>query len=252
MRLDLGLRMAARGRTFSPAAIFAAGAGGAWYDPSDIGTLFQDSAGSVPVTAAGQTVGRMLDKSGIGNHATQATAANRPLFQESGGVRWLEFDGVNDALTVTFGTALSQPNAAWIAFRPLFPVPAAANVLLIDGRSTDKRNLLFVPSGSSWLVQTASTPNLGGASQTIAPGTDYVFSHLFNAASSQIRRDADTVTSGNNGSEPADGLTLGARFSFANHAAIRFHGLVFAAGNQEAAFGGSVRTWLAAKQGRTL
>jgi hypothetical protein len=66
------------GGEFSPASLFAAGEQGAWYDPSDLSTLFQDSAGTTPVTAAGQPVGRMVDKSGRGNHATQATAAARP------------------------------------------------------------------------------------------------------------------------------------------------------------------------------
>ena len=48
---------------FSPASLFLAGEQGAWYDPSDITTLFQDSAGSIPVTSLGQPVGMMLDKS---------------------------------------------------------------------------------------------------------------------------------------------------------------------------------------------
>jgi hypothetical protein len=42
-------------------------------------TLFQDSAGTTPVTAVEQPVGRMLDKSGRGNHASQAAAASRPV-----------------------------------------------------------------------------------------------------------------------------------------------------------------------------
>jgi hypothetical protein len=36
---------------------------GAWYDPSDLTTLFQDSAGTTPVTAVEQPVGLILDKS---------------------------------------------------------------------------------------------------------------------------------------------------------------------------------------------
>ena len=48
---------------FSPAILFAGGEAGAWYDPSDLTTLFQDTAGTTPVTSSGQTVGLMLDKS---------------------------------------------------------------------------------------------------------------------------------------------------------------------------------------------
>ena len=61
------------------ALLFGSGEPGAWYDPSDMSTLFQDSAGTVPVTAVEQPVGRMLDKSGRGNHATQATTTKRPV-----------------------------------------------------------------------------------------------------------------------------------------------------------------------------
>ena len=48
---------------FSPASLFESGEVGAWYDPSDLSTLFQDTAGTTPVTTSGQTVGLMLDKS---------------------------------------------------------------------------------------------------------------------------------------------------------------------------------------------
>jgi len=51
------------GASSSPASLFAASEPGVWYDPSDITTLFQDSAGTTPVTAPNQPVGLMLDKS---------------------------------------------------------------------------------------------------------------------------------------------------------------------------------------------
>jgi hypothetical protein len=44
-------------------ALFANSEVGAWYDPSDLTTMFKDRAGSTPVTADGQTVGLILDKS---------------------------------------------------------------------------------------------------------------------------------------------------------------------------------------------
>jgi hypothetical protein len=48
---------------FSPAVLFANNEPGVWYDPSDLTTLFQDTAGTTPVTTPGQTVALMLDKS---------------------------------------------------------------------------------------------------------------------------------------------------------------------------------------------
>lgn len=43
--------------------LFYGGEQGAWYDPSDMATLFQDAEGTIPVTASGDPVGLMLDKS---------------------------------------------------------------------------------------------------------------------------------------------------------------------------------------------
>lgn len=100
-----------RGGGFSPSALFAGGEQGAWYDPSDIASMSQDDAGATPVTADGQTVGRILDKSGRGNHATQATPGSRPTYRTSGGLHWLEFDGTDDFLvtgTITPGTDKTQ------------------------------------------------------------------------------------------------------------------------------------------------
>ena len=74
-------RILRRAREFTPERLLEKGEQGVWYDPSDTTTLFQDSAGTTPVTASGQPVGRMLDKSGRGNHATQPTAASRPIYR---------------------------------------------------------------------------------------------------------------------------------------------------------------------------
>ena len=48
---------------FNPQTLFLSGKQGAWYDPSDLSTLFQDAAGTIPVTGMEQPVGLMLDKS---------------------------------------------------------------------------------------------------------------------------------------------------------------------------------------------
>jgi hypothetical protein len=66
---------------FAPTSLFASGEKGVWFDANDISTLFQDAAGTIPVTAYGQKVGKWLDKSGNGNHATQSNAALQPTYQ---------------------------------------------------------------------------------------------------------------------------------------------------------------------------
>lgn len=88
--------------SFAPGLLFLAGEQGAWYDPSDLSTLFQDAAGTVPVTAAGQSVRLMRDKSGRGNHATAPSDAARPVLQADGsGLLHLVFNGTNSSMSTS-------------------------------------------------------------------------------------------------------------------------------------------------------
>lgn len=73
----------------SPSTLFAASEQGGWWDPSDFSTMFQDMAGLTPVTAAGQTVGRINDKSGRGNHLTNKFTGGPILTQDAGGKYYL-------------------------------------------------------------------------------------------------------------------------------------------------------------------
>lgn len=81
-------------------SLFANNEQGFAYDPNDLSTMFQDAAGIVPVTAAGQPVGLMKDKSGRNNHAFQTTSASRPILRQNAetGANYLEFDGSDDFL----------------------------------------------------------------------------------------------------------------------------------------------------------
>lgn len=81
-------------------SLFSLGEQGFAYDPSDLSTLYQDATRAIPVTAAGQPVGLMLDKSGRNNHAYQTVSASRPILQRNAttGAYYLAFDGVDDFL----------------------------------------------------------------------------------------------------------------------------------------------------------
>jgi hypothetical protein len=90
--------------TFSPSSsLFASGEKGAWFDASDLTTLFQDSAGTIPVTAVGQKVGKWLDKSGNNAHAIQATLANQPTYQ-------IDPEGNPNITFTKLGTQLVTPS----------------------------------------------------------------------------------------------------------------------------------------------
>lgn len=65
--------------SFAIASLFGSGEQGVWFDASDMSTMYQDAAGTVPVTAVEQPVGLWRDKSGNNAHASQATSTKRPV-----------------------------------------------------------------------------------------------------------------------------------------------------------------------------
>ena len=91
--------------SFDVMSLFSAGQKGAWYDIGDLTTLYQDSAGTTPVTAAGQNVLRINDKSGNGNH--QILTAAIALAQDGDGAYYLQGNGTikgETAAAVNFST----------------------------------------------------------------------------------------------------------------------------------------------------
>lgn len=83
------------------AGMFGSGEQGVWYDPSDKSTMFQDAAGTIPVTAVGQPVGLMLDKSKNGVGTNGAKRVNLLTMTEQ----------FNDSAWVKYSSTISE-NAA--------------------------------------------------------------------------------------------------------------------------------------------
>ena len=180
------------GSAYNPLSLFAAGEQGVWYDPSDMSTLFQDAAGTIPVTTAGQPVGLMRDKSGRGNHATQTTATSRPILQTSGGLLYLAFDGIDDGMLTrninfsgtdemtVFAGALKGSDAA-IAFIMETSTDATINngAIMLRAPSMAAPNFMFGSRG------TASSNN------TVAPFPAPLAAVITGQA--KISTDANTV-----------------------------------------------------------
>jgi hypothetical protein len=85
---------------WTPALLFADGEPGVWYDPSDFSTMFQDSAGTTPVTAVEQPVGLILDKSkglALGPDALGGAGAFSSAGSWSVGAGWSIGSGVATA-----------------------------------------------------------------------------------------------------------------------------------------------------------
>lgn len=96
---------------FSPADLFGT-LQGAWYDPSDLSTLFQDALATTPVTGVGDPVARINDKSGNGLHwYKQAEDAGSPgtLQQDSNGKYYIDFAGTDDGYITNNLTMVAGP-----------------------------------------------------------------------------------------------------------------------------------------------
>lgn len=103
---------------FNPSILFADGTEGAWYDASDLSSMFKVD-GTTPAVV-GEAVGKLLDKSGNGNHLIQAVESQCPILRvDDLGQFCLDFvtdDGMRTSGNLTFGddstTAMSVIVAA--------------------------------------------------------------------------------------------------------------------------------------------
>ncbi|HUS98427.1 MAG TPA: phage tail protein, partial [Hyphomicrobiaceae bacterium] len=89
-----------------PDTLFALGEVGSYYDIGDITTLWTDVAGTAQVSADGDLVARIDDKSGNGYHLLQSTSALRPIYRDGG---FLEFEGTQYIATAADKT-WTQPS----------------------------------------------------------------------------------------------------------------------------------------------
>lgn len=160
-------------RGFNPRSLFASGEQGIWLDPSDFSTLFQDAAGTTPVTAVGQPVGLALDKSGRGNHATQSTAASRPtLQQDSNGMYYLSFDGTDDGMaTPSIDFTGTDKMTVWAGVRKLSD---AAQAIIAELSANEGANVgSFVLYGPSSALNNYRFGSRGSASISLANAGGY-------------------------------------------------------------------------------
>ena len=150
-------------RPFSPASFFANGEQGWWYDPSNFATLFQDSAGTTPVTAVEQPVGLQLDLS-KGLVLGPELVVNGDF--SNGTTGWIAFSGatsisnVNSSLRVTIvsGIATATQSAA------MTTVAGRTYILSISKLFTNGSSFSFYigpTAGSGAIYASPQNTNLG-------------------------------------------------------------------------------------------
>ena len=229
----------------------------AWYDPSDLTTLYQDVAMTVPVTATGQSVAAMRDKSGHGYHLTQATASKRPLYKTDGTLHWLESDGVDDELTIAsrFGLA-ANPDLSVIAGMRWIGTKAQARVFGI-GSGTGSLNGSCGTDGWAWRFD-AGYASFGTNTVNTDVVATWMRQNATNFGASQFWRNGvqrSLDTSSNASGLPSNTTAVFSMFqggtSSTTFANIRLYGLVL--GNFfDRTRAAQVEAWMARKSGVTL
>jgi hypothetical protein len=135
---------------FTPLSLFSASEPGAWYDPSDMSTMFQDFNGATPVSAVEQPVSVILDKSknGVGTNGTRRLNLL---------TRTQEFD-----------------NAAWSKFRVNITQNAA---VAPNGTTTAEKLIPTAVSGTHYVEQpqTYASGSYTASVYAKADGYNFVF-----------------------------------------------------------------------------
>lgn len=144
--------LATPGTPFTPAHLFdTLGLDGAWYDATDTAHMWQDDAGTAPVSEAGQPVGKWSPRAGLsGAYWRQTTASKRPTMGASGVV----FDGSDDFLDLgapelgNTGLFADAASRFMVAQRASVSSGSAETLLAKAGSATAARTLQSYVSAS--------------------------------------------------------------------------------------------------------
>jgi hypothetical protein len=238
--------------SWTPAKLFTGGVEGAWYDPSDLTTMYQSGTrGSpgAPVAADGDPVGLILDKSGNGHDLTQAAAASRPLYKTAGGLRWLQFDGNDDMLTGTLPIASLGGNLSKTAIVAVRPSDGASRTVFhygAIGTAGKAFGLSESPNGIEFFQWAADL--IAAGQQSLL---DKVITGIKNANLLTSRKNGAVIAGPTDeGATTLDSnaLTVGSLPTF-NLYLGRIYGVIIIAGNPDPTL---AETWMGTKAGLAL
>ncbi len=229
---------------FSPSSLFGGGETGDWWDAADLTKLFQNSAGTTPVTADSDPVGSIKGQVSA-TALTQGTTSKKPLYRTGGGQSWLAFDSVDDFLQGTF--TLNQP-ATLISL--LRVVTWTGNRYVHDGRNADTGALYMQTATPRVTLYCGSN---GPTTTDLTLGSNHVLTEIINGASSKIAVDNGSYATGSPGAANPGGLTVGGTGGTGGFTTeILWFGAVFIGRVLTDPEIANVRTFLGAKGGLSL
>jgi hypothetical protein len=193
--------------TFSILHVSAA----AWFDFSDISTLYQTNTITSPVTADGQAIGYASDKSGSGNHITQSSAPSRHIYKTN----------IQNSKSVARGNATYLTKASFVVAQPLTLIMAISNTTEDRVSIGGGGGIGVYRAGAKWAYQAGNF--LQG---TIAPSSFDIVSAVFDGASSRLRVNGSVASTSNPGAAGFLALGVGA-YSTGGNPAVGDIGEVF-------------------------
>lgn len=192
----------------------------AWYDLADPTSLYTDTSRTTRVSADGNAIASVADKSGQANHLTQSVAGQRPLYKVNivNTKAAALFDGSNDCwATAAFGAELTQPNTIFVVAKAAAVGDALAHWMITGLAGASGRNDIFLQGDPSSVYTLYAGASLAAAA---ASNTNWhTYSGIFNGASSKGRLDGGAVLTGldgDAGSQTLAGITIGAEFDQAS------------------------------------
>lgn len=233
--------VAAMGGPFTPAALGPSG----WYDPSDLSSMWQESAGTTPA-AVDSPVGKMNDKSGNNNHVTQATSTKRPILRQTGALYYLEFDGVDDFLSGTipsFGANLSKTFVMGLKLAAL----SGSNAAFTYGAAGATFGFNAYNAGSIQIFQWGPDLSFAGGATTDQVATGIKNTNELTSRRNGVVNGGPTTVAGVN--VTSTNLHIGCVSDGSAHFAGRMYGLVLVLGTPSLT---DIEAWMAAKSGVTL
>tara|TARA_R110000822_G_scaffold85695_3_gene200331 strand:- start:251 stop:1036 length:786 start_codon:yes stop_codon:yes gene_type:complete len=246
------------GRKFIPSVLFANGEEGAWYDPSDLASMFQSSDGTT-AAVVDQPVGYIRDKSGNGNHAIQATSDKRPTLRQSGSLYYLEFDGANDCLATS---AIDFTGGDQMSVFAGAAKTASTNQVVAElSSSISSNNGSFRLFGSStiWRYTSKGTNLVNGSASDYGIPSTSVLSATSDISADQLTFNVDGDQEANPTSDQGTGnygnyaLNIGSRDNGASLPLTgNIYGLVVRSTVSSAAEIAATEAYMATKSGVTL
>ena len=169
--------------------------------------LHLDASDSSTITIA-TGVSQWNDKSGQGNHVTQATGSKQPLLVNSSlnGKAVIRFNGTDEWMSRTSytGGTLTQPTSIF----GVYSWPSGSTTRrVLDSANNSSRHVIYLGSAGQHGIF-AGSELLGAGSPNSTDRLQYTA--LFNTTSSSLRKSKTTILSGTTGTQIMDGIMLAA------------------------------------------